>query len=342
NLMVSNQKDKGMFRITVSGTKKEPKVAVEEMVMPISGAQGLVWAFDHLYVNLNGKGLFRMRDSNNDKQFDILEYLGGPKRRGEHGNHAVVKAPNSEDLYVINGNHTPPPDFTASTLSGWEEDILLPRQWDAQGHARGITAPGGTISRISPDASEWEIISIGYRNTFDAAVNKQGEVFTYDSDMEWDMGMPWYRPTRLVHVVSGSDNGWRAGSGKFPSYYEDTTPPILNIGPGSPTGLTFGYGADFPARYQQALFGLDWTFGTMYAFHLTPNGASYSAEAEVFLSGSPLPMTDAVIGSDGALYFITGGRDLESKLYRVVYTGDKSTEPAEGGDDYPEAREARE
>ncbi|MDZ7690821.1 MAG: c-type cytochrome [Balneolaceae bacterium] len=79
----------------------------------------------------------------------------------------------------------------------------------------------------------------------------------------------------------------------------------------------------------------------MYAFHLKPDGASYTAEVEEFLSGSPLPLTDAVVGPDGALYFATGGRNQQSYLFRVIYTGDESTAPAEAVDN-PEAREARE
>ena len=43
------------------------------------------------------------------------------------------------------------------------------------------------------------------------------------------------------------------------------------------------------------------------------------------MSGSPLPVTDAVIGADGALYFTVGGRGAQSALYRVRYTGDEST-----------------
>ena len=50
----------------------------------------------------------------------------------------------------------------------------------------------------------------------------------------------------------------------------------MNIGPGSPTGVTFGYGAKFPAKYQEALFICDWSFGKLYAIHLTPEGASYT------------------------------------------------------------------
>lgn len=339
-LIASDQQEKGMYRITVGDSLEKPEVDVEKIIMPASGAQGLEWAFDHLYANVSGKGIFRLRDTQNNDQYNILEYLGGPQGRGEHGNHAIFLTENQEELYVVNGNHTLPPDFTSSRITNWEEDILLPRQWDARGHARGIMAPGGYIARINPDASQWEMISIGYRNTYDAAMNQDGELFTYDSDMEWDMGMPWYRPTRILHAVSGSDYGWRSGSGKWKQYFEDSLPPVFNVGPGSPTGVLFGTGAEFPARYQRALFGLDWTFGTMYAFHLTPEGASYTAEAEEFLSGSPLPLTDAVIGQDGAMYFLTGGRDKESKLYRVVYTGDESTAEAEPVDD-PEAEAAR-
>ena len=47
----------------------------------------------------------------------------------------------------------------------------------------------------------------GMRNHFDTAFNALGDLFTYDSDMEWDAGTPWYRPTRIYHLVSGGDYG---------------------------------------------------------------------------------------------------------------------------------------
>jgi putative heme-binding domain-containing protein len=342
NLIASDQTGNGMYKISVSGDKNDPDVETERLVMPLSGSYGLLWAFDHLYANVNGTGLFRLRDENKDGQLNLLEFLGGPANRGEHGNHTIIKTADGEGLYYVAGNHTPPPsDLSRSRITNWDEDLLLPREWDARGHARGVMAPGGYIARINPEATEWEMVSIGYRNQYDAAVNEHGELFTYDSDMEWDMGMPWYRPTRLVHVVSGSDYGWRSGSGKWPEYFEDSLPPMLNVGPGSPTGLEFGTGAAFPAKYQRAMFAFDWTFGTIYAVHLTPDGPTYKAETEEFLTGSPLPVTSGVIGKDGALYFVTGGRNQDSQIYRVIYTGDESTEPAEAIDN-PEAREARE
>ncbi|MGN8226596.1 PQQ-dependent sugar dehydrogenase [Gracilimonas sp. BCB1] len=327
-LIASDQSNKGMYRVTINETEGKPEVNIEEVTIPLSGVNGFAWKNWDLYANVGGKGIFKMSDERGDDQFDVLEFLGGPAKLAEHGNHSVVNTATDDDLYVINGNYTPKPELNSSRLPNWDEDLLLPRMWDIRGNARGIYAPGGYIAKINPDASKWEMFSIGYRNPYDAAVNPHGELFTFDSDMEWDLGMPWYRPTRLIHVTSGSDYGWRSGSGKWKEYYEDSLPPTLNTGRGSPTGILFGTGAQFPAKYQHALFALDWLYGTIYAFHLTPDGATYRAEAEKFLSGNALPLTDAVIGKDGALYFIIGGRSNVTKLYRVVYTGDQSTEPA--------------
>ncbi len=344
HLIASDQQQRGTYRIKVSGDIENPKVEVERLLMPISGAQGLLWAFDHLYLNVqksDGSGLYRLGDNRGDGLLNVLEYLGGSGYLGEHGNHAVVKTADGEGIYYAAGNFTPtPPELVRNRVASWDEDLLLPRLWDARGHARGVMAPGGWIARTNPDATEWELISMGYRNQYDVALNEHDELFTYDSDMEWDFGTPWYRPTAIVHAISGSDFGWRSGSGKWPNYYEDKLPPVLEIGPGSPVGLISGKGASFPAKYQRSLFALDWTFGTLYAVHLTPNGSSYKAEAEEFLSGAPLPLVQAVIGNDGAMYFVTGGRNQQSHLYRVVYTGDESTEPAEVVDD-PAASEKR-
>jgi glucose/arabinose dehydrogenase len=279
-----------------------------------------------LYLSINGgpgSGLYRARDTNGDDQYDDLTKLKNLAGGGEHGPHALRLSPDGKSIYLIAGNHTDPPaDFNASRLpSNWSEDLLLPRQWDARGHARGKLAPGGWIAKTDPEGKTWEMISTGYRNPYDMDFNADGELFAYDADMEWDLGMPWYRPTRVVHAISGSEFGWRSGTGKWPTYYPDSVPPLVNIGPGSPVGVTFGYGTKFPAKYQKALYILDWTFGTIYAIHMEPDGASYKASKEEFLSRTPLPLTDAVVGKDGALYFTVGGRGTQSELFRVTYVG---------------------
>ncbi|MFI4860453.1 MAG: c-type cytochrome [Phycisphaerales bacterium JB063] len=302
---------------------------IKSLGLGIGGAQGLCWFKDALYIMVNGKGLFRAADTDGDGAPDSPEMIVAIEGGGEHGQHAIIPSADGESLLVCCGNHTRLPALTSSRVpQAWGEDHLLKREWDANGHAAGVLAPGGFILEVSPDASEVELISMGYRNEYDIALNRNGELFTFDADMEWDMGAPWYRPTRVCHAVSGSEFGWRSGTGKWPTYYPDSLPPVVDIGPGSPTGVLFGTGAAFPATYQDALFILDWTFGTMYAVHLTPDGATYSAQVDEFLSSKPLPLTDAVIGDDGAMYFATGGRRVQSRLYRVHYYGVRDTSPA--------------
>jgi len=331
-LIASDQKGAGLFLILPGDPGVPESTQVTKLPVNTSGAQGLLWAFDSLYAVVSNEsvpGLHRLTDADNDGLVDSDEYLLKLPGHGEHGPHAVVLAPDGKSLYVSCGNHTDlPKEISSSRLSkNWGEDLLLPRRWDARGHAKGRLAPGGWICKVDRTGKKWEVISSGYRNQYDIAFNADGELFAYDADMEWDLGLPWYRPTRLVHATNGSEFGWRSGTGKWPTYYEDSLPPALEIGPGSPTGVAFGYGAKFPAKYQKALFLLDWTFGTIYAVHLTPDGASYRGEKEEFITGVPLPVTDAVVGTDGALYFTVGGRGTQSALYRVTYTGDESTVP---------------
>jgi len=328
-LYTSDQGHRGLFRVTPAEIGRPDAVtSVERIPVEVSGAQGMCWAFDSLYVNVNGQGVWRITDTDGDDQLDKAENLIPLGHGGEHGPHAIIPTADGESLYFIGGNHTDAPEFDGSRApANWGEDHLLPRQWDARGHARGKLAPGGWIARCDPDGKNIEILSNGYRNQYDIALNRHGEMFTYDADMEWDIGSPWYRPTRVCHVTSGSEFGWRSGTGKWPAYYEDSLPPVIDIGPGSPTGIVFGTGAKFPARYQEALFVLDWTFGTIYALHLEPDGASYSATKEHFVWAKPLGVTDAIVGADGALYFTVGGRGSQSALYRVRYTGSESTAP---------------
>ncbi len=324
----------GLYRLTLAADGSATPTKVERLTNSVGGAHGLLCAFDSLYVMVNEQGgrqgLWRLRDTNGDDQYDEEKMLRRIEGGGEHGPHGIVLSPDGKSIYLACGNHTqlPKPLELSRAPRAWSEDHVVTRLWDANGHARGILAPGGYICRTDPDGKSFELVSHGYRNEYDFAFNALGDIFTYDSDMEWDAGTPWYRPTRICLATSGSDLGWRSGAGKWPSYYPDSLPALLDIGPGSPTGVVSGQGSKFPARYQTAIFANDWTYGTMYAIHLVPDGAGYRAEKEEFVSGRPLPLTDVVIHPrDGAMYFAIGGRGTESAVYRVTYTGRESTSP---------------
>jgi putative heme-binding domain-containing protein len=343
-----------LYRITPPPPGKPGHAQVEKLDLPLGGAHGLLWAFDSLYVMVNEtvkidgvtphRGLHRVCSKDGGDTFEKPQFLHGVEGRGEHGCHAILPGPDGKSLYVVCGNMTRMIDPLAGSRVPklWGEDHVLPRMPDGNGFMAGVLGPGGCIYKVDPEGKTWELVCTGYRNPFDAAFNRQGELFTYDADMEWDMNTPWYRPTRVCLVASGGEYGWRNGAGKWPAYYPDSLPAVFNVGPGSPTGMCFGYGTRFPTKYQEALFMCDWSYGKMYALHLTPQGSSYRGEIEDFLSGSPLPLTDVVVNpTDGALYFAIGGRKTQSGLYRVTYTGGESTAQAPADNAGAEARALR-
>lgn len=339
-LYVSDQSGP-LFRVTPGAAGQE--TTVEQVELEIGHAQGMLWAFDSLYVVVNGGseaypgGLYRLRDTDGDDKLDEVKQLkrflnrtlNGPGG-GEHGPHAVVLGPDNK-LYIVAGNFTSLPEGVSSTspARNWSEDLFLPRMTDGKGHDPTIYAPGSWVCRTDQNGETWEAIAVGMRNAYDIGFSPEGELFTYDSDMEWDIGTPWWRPIRICHVVSGAEFGWRNGSAKWPSYYPDSVPAVVDTGIGSPTGVTFGTGAKFPARYQRAFFAADWAYGKLYAVHLKPDGAGYKADYEPFLVGKPFDITDVVINTDGAMYVTIGGRGTQSGLYRITYTGEESTAPAE-------------
>lgn len=337
-LIVSDQYGK-LYRVTPPPQGSKDEIKIEPINVDVGMAQGLLCAFDSLYVMTNSGdeprvGLHRVRDTDGDDQYDSTEHVRLLKGGNEHGPHAIILSPDKKSLYVCCGNHTPPTDFSKSRVPRiWNEDQLLPRMPDAGGHAVGVMAPGGWIAQVSPDGQDWQLVASGFRNQYDIAFNESGELFTYDADMEWDVGSPWYRPTRVNHVTSGAEFGWRHGTGKWPAYYPDSLGSVVDIGPGSPTGIAFGTGAKFPAKYQQALFISDWSYGVVYAVHMKASGSTYTGEAERFISAAPLPVTDLVVNpADQAMYMTIGGRKTQSGLYRVTYKGTESTQPAVADD----------
>ena len=320
----------GLYRVTVPTKGASGDVKVEPIDLNIGHAQGLLYAFDSVYAVVNhdahqGRGLYRIRDTNGDDQFDHVELLKKfEEQGGEHGPHAVILGPEGKSLYIVVGNQTSLPEYDHSRVPElWGEDQLLPRIY-GRGFMKGVEAPRGWIAKTDPEGQTWEIMATGFRNEYDAAFNREGELFTYDADMEWDMSTPWYRPTRVNHVVSGAEYGWRNGSGKWPAYFPDSLGAVVDIGPGSPTGVAFGYGAKFPLKYESAFYIADWSYGKLFAVHLKPDGAGYTGEFEEFIAGTPLPLTDLVVSpKDGAMYFAIGGRRTQSALYRVTYVGNE-------------------
>lgn len=285
--------------------------ALEFATAPKDGAMGLCWDGDALFVVGDG-GLRRYRDADGDGRADgPSELLRALRTGGEHHAHDVKRGPDGW-LYVLCGNTTG-----------------IDRRF-AQLPTSPIQDPvAGCVLRFSPDLTASEIVADGFRNAYRMDFNLDGELFTYDSDNERCVSLPWYEYTRSYHVLPGGHHGWqapqRAQTWRYPPYYPDVVPPIATLGRGSPTGLVCYRQQQFPARYQGGLFLLDWTFGKVHFLPLQRAGASYTTTPEVFLEptgDNGFAPTDAVVHpGTGDLYLAIGGRGTRGGVYRVRYRG---------------------
>ena len=335
-----------LFRITPPpiGSNIEPVV---EIVSEVWGhSQGMAFIHGALYSVQHGDHhperfrpdvLRRIRDSDGDDRLDAAETLiEFPRASGdaanwyEHSYHAVIPGPDGRSIWLVSGDRNGLPGDRVRTPKLWNRD-----SWEYPFSESPYC--GGWVARADLDGRNLEVICIGLRNGYDLAFDARGDLFTFDSDLENDFGLPNYRPTSIRQITSGGDHGWGGRAGEmlwsWKPDWEEIQPPILDIGPGSPTGICFGHDAAFPPRYREALFACDWSYGRMFAVHLEPHGATHTAEAEPFLSAQGLPIADvAVSPTDHALYFLTGGRGTQSGLYRVTATGTTpaDTSPAPG------------
>ena len=323
-------------RITLAREKRgllrfDPKTRrIEVIEDTLLECRGLLYADGVLFANANNsKGLYRLRDLDGDGRFEDVHEIMHTEGGVGHGRNHIKMGPDGW-LYVAHGNNVLLPKNVSakSPLKNFANDQLIANPWDNSMFDGNVELPAGHVLRVKPDGSEIQLIAGGFRNPLDVAFNKQGVLFTFDADMERDVGAPWYMPTRVLHVVPGADYGWRRGTGRYPAWYADTLPSVLDIGLSSPTAVFFGYGAKFPAKYQDALFCFDWAYGRILAVTLRPKGASFTGTQETFMSGRPMNVTDGCIGPDGALWFTTGGRGTQSGLYRVAYVGGETVAPS--------------
>jgi putative heme-binding domain-containing protein len=280
--------------------------AIDFAGAPKDGAMGLFWEGDDLYCMGDG-GLRRWRDANGEGRDKPPELLYRLKTGGEHEAHAIRRGPDGW-LYVLCGNST--------KIS--KADATLPTS--------PIKDPvAGCVLRFPPDFKGCEIVADGFRNAYGFDYNSDGELFTYDSDNERCVSLPWYEGTRLYHVVEGGHYGWQNPqydvTWRQPPYFADVVAPLADLGRGSPTGVVCYRHVQFPAKYRGGLFLADWTFGRMWFVKLRPKDTTYSATPELFLEAAGdngfAPTAAAVDPLTGDLYLSIGGRGTRGAVYRV-------------------------
>jgi putative heme-binding domain-containing protein len=278
---------------------------------------GLLAEGDSLYV-VAGAGLTRYRGYNGkDRLAGPPELLVKLKAIGEHDAHMVRRGPDGW-LYLLCGNSA---GVKKETITGARSPVKQP--------------VAGALLRISPDGKEVEVVADGFRNPYSFDFDLEGEPFTYDSDNERCVGLPWYEPCRFYHVVPGGNHGWRSPQlGQFwrkPPYFIDCVPPVCYLGRGSPTGVACYRHTHFPQQYRGGFFLADWTFGRIHFVPLQAQGSGYTGKPTVFAAASGTSGF-AVTGLSvhpvsGELFASIGGRGTRGGVYRITHTGSPAGSP---------------
>ncbi len=283
---------------------------------PAIGVQGMCWHGSDLLA-VGGEGVLRFRDRDGDDKADgppdvLLKVRCG----GEHHAHSIQRGPDGW-WYLIAGNST---EMNSKYVTLPNAPIKQPES--------------GVLYRLKPDISGGEVVAHGMRNAYDFAFNRMADAFTFDSDDERDVSLPWYRPTRVIHLLPGSHAGWVTRSWKRPDGFLDMPPVIATAGRGSPTGVACYQHRQFPEKYREALFVLDWTFGRVLALPLVRNGSAWKTDPELFLSATGdhgFAPTDAEVGPDGSLFVSVGGRGTRGGVWCVSYPSSVEPRPSGSG-----------
>jgi hypothetical protein len=110
-------------------------IKIEKIPAKVGMANGLLWAFDSLYVVVNNyekpadNGVYRVRDTDGNDELDSVELLRTLADGGgtDHGPHAAVLAPDGKSIFIVVGNRTSLAQIEDSRVPRrWGEDHLLP------------------------------------------------------------------------------------------------------------------------------------------------------------------------------------------------------------------------
>ena len=283
------------------------------------GPQGLLVYGDNLYaVGGDGVQLYSGYESG-----DALKHQGRLGARfntgGDHAAHTLLRGFDGY-IYLVTGDGGGVKNRTHITEE--TSPVLFER--------------AGSVFRFNQSGTHWECVSTGNRNPPSLGMNYLGELFSMDSDMEWHVDLPFYRPVRLNHWIIGGDNGWH-GVGALKPYQIDNVPGVVEVGRGSPNWGQFYEHNQFPERYRDSFFVCDYRWksatsggynstGRLVAFHLKLDGANWTGEVEEFAKGKPggvdgngtpinFGLVDLEIAPDGSLVF----SDHNQGIWRLFY-----------------------
>ncbi|WP_428666202.1 PVC-type heme-binding CxxCH protein [Runella sp.] len=245
--------------------------------------------------------------------------------------------------------------FSGHGMSGVTEGPDGRIYWNIGDIGANITSPdgkkhehpnSGIIARSNPDGSDFEIFAHGLRNTHEFVFDEYGNLISSDND-----GDHPGESERLVHVVQGSDAGWRSNwqygkytdpkNNKYKVWMDEKLfkprwdgqaayiiPPIMNYHNG-PTGMVYNPGTALGSDWKKKFFLVEFvgtpTRSHIWSFGLKPKGASFDLDGEKDIVSGILP-TGIKFGPDGALYVADWINGWDTKNYGRVWKLDVTKE----------------
>ena len=197
----------------------------------------------------------------------------------------------------------------------------------------------GVIVRSDPDGSNFEVFAAGLRNTHEFVFDEYGNIISSDND-----GDHRGESERLVHIVEGSDAGWRSNwqYGKYTDpknngynvwmdeklyvpHWEGQAayiiPPIMNFHNG-PTGMAYNPGTALGREWKNKFFLVEFVGNPsrshIWSFDLKPKGASFDLKSEQDILSGILP-TGIRFAPNGALYIADWVNGWNTKNYGRVW-----------------------
>jgi len=290
-----------------------------EEITDVAGA--LLVRDDDIFVGI-GPDMWRVEDTNGDgvmdKKTSIAHGFAVHIGFGAHGMSGAIEGPDGKIYWGIG-------DIGASITTVEGDTLHYPNQ--------------GMIVRCNPDGTNFEVFARGLRNTHEFVFDAYGNLISSDND-----GDHRGESERLVHIVEGSDAGWRSNwqYGKYTDPKNNSykvwmdeklylprwdgqaayiIPPIANYHNG-PTGMVYNpgtaLGKDWLNQFFLVEFVGDPALSHIWSFSLKPKGASFDLEKELDVLSGVLP-TGLQFGPDGALYLADWINGWGTKNYGRVW-----------------------
>ncbi len=301
------------------GTADRITVFAEGFDSEVTGiAAGVLWHDGWVYVTV-APDLWRLKDTNDDGVADVREVVahgfGIHIAYAGHDMHGPRLGPDGRIYWSIG-------DKGVNVTSREGRHFYFPHE--------------GCVLRVEPDGAGFEVFARGLRNVQEVAFDAHGNLFGVDNDADMTG-----EKERVVHIVEGSDAGWRCGHQYMgmnsrwmreglwlPAHDEQPLfllPPVA-LSRNGPAGFLWEPGTALNDRLRGRFFLSQFPSGELSALTLEPSGASFIQTAEIQLNKGIMGIGMAW-GPEGAIYMADwdGGYPLDEigAVWRVDAAADR-------------------